>query len=470
MLFNSQRFVIFFAIVYTLYLLARDRVQQNIIILVASYVFYAWAAPRYLVLLIFYTLATFGIAIGIDRATTPLWRRVYLIAGIAVNLGVLGYFKYANFFITEVSAVLVRVGFAPHPTVLNILLPIGVSFFTFQSLAYLIDVYRRVSPATTDLLTFAVFKAFFPQLVAGPIERAHNMMPQIAAPRTLTASNILQGVYWVLLGFFLKCVIADRVAPIVDYNFSILDGPNRGPLAALNGILGFTLQIYGDFAGYTYIALGTARLMGFQLQRNFLAPYLATSLQDFWRRWHVTLSFWLRDYLYVPLGGSRRGTVRTYANLLLTMALGGLWHGASWNFVIWGIYHGCGLAIQRTVSPYLGWIPDVARSVGGWALTLFFVMFGWVLFRASSMSEFTDIIGRLTHAGPVTSTDLQAFLVLLAFSVIVILVQRIEEFDPVHAPKMSELARPVRVGAFALMFLAVFAVGFGEYRFIYFQF
>ena len=259
MLFNSQQFVIFFAIVYTLYLLARDRVQQNIIILVASYVFYAWAVPRYLVLLIFYTLATFEIAIGIDRATTPLWRRTYLIAGIAVNLGVLGYFKYANFFITEVSAVLVRLGFAPHPSVLNILLPIGVSFFTFQSLAYLIDVYRRVSPATTDLLTFAVFKAFFPQLVAGPIERAHNMMPQIAAPRTLTSSDILQGVYWILLGFFLKCVIADRVAPIVDYNFEILEGPNRGPLAALNGILGFTLQIYGDFAGYTYIALGTAR-------------------------------------------------------------------------------------------------------------------------------------------------------------------------------------------------------------------
>jgi alginate O-acetyltransferase complex protein AlgI len=296
------------------------------------------------------------------------------------------------------------------------------------------------------------------------------MMPQIAAPRTITTNDILQGVYWVLLGFFLKCVVADRVAPIADYNFSILEGPNRGPLAALNGILGFTLQIYGDFAGYTYIALGTARLMGFQLQRNFLAPYLATSLQDFWRRWHVTLSFWLRDYLYVPLGGSRRGTVRTHANLLLTMALGGLWHGASWNFVIWGIYHGCGLAIQRAVSPYLAWVPNAARSIGGWALTLLFVMFGWVLFRASSMSEFTDILGRLTHAGPVTDTDMEAFLVLLAFSVIVILTQRIEEFDPIHAPKMSELAQPVRVGAFALMFLAVFAVGFGEYRFIYFQF
>ena len=470
MLFNSQKFIVFFAIVYPLYLFSPGRIAKNVIILVASYIFYAWAAPKYLFLLMLYTLATFGVGIGIYRSTLPIRRRAYLIAGIAINICVLGYFKYANFFIAEVSAALKQVGFVVHSATLDIFLPIGISFFTFQSLAYLIDVYRRVSPATTDLLTFAVFKAFFPQLVAGPIERAHDMMPQIETDRTVTANDVLQGAYWILLGFFLKCVVADRVASIVDYNFSILDGPNRGSLAAFNGIFGFTIQIYGDFAGYTYIALGIARLMGFQLQRNFLAPYLATNIQEFWRRWHVTLSFWLRDYLYVCLGGSRRGTARTYLNLISTMMIGGLWHGASWNFVVWGFYHGCGLAIHRSLSPYLHCFPLIVRNVGGWILTLTFITFGWVLFRSSSMSEFVNIIARLAHNGSATNKDVQAVLILSVFSTIILLIQRIEEFDPHQTPRMSEVIVPIRIGVFALMFSTVFAVGFGEYRFIYFQF
>lgn len=473
MVFNSSSFILFFAVVYAAYLRVESPRAQNWLLLLASYIFYGWAAPQYVALLIFYTAATFIVGIKIERSgvqTTA--RKWWLVAGILINLGVLGYFKYFGFFVDQASALLTSAGMLPDRITLNIFLPIGISFFTFQSMAYLIDVYRGVCKAVTDPLTFAVFKAFFPQLVAGPIERANAMIPQIARPRTIRASDVAQGLYWVLLGYFLKCVIADRVAPFADYNFAVLDAgaPNRGPLAALCGIWAFGLQIYGDFAGYTYIALGTARLLGFQLQRNFLGPYLATSIQEFWRRWHVTLSFWLRDYLYIPLGGSRHGEPRTYFNLIIVMALGGLWHGANWTFVIWGLYHGCGLALHRALAPLTQRLPAAIRSWGGWMVTLLFVTAGWSLFRAASLADFADVWRRAVMPRPVSTMEVQAAIVLLLLSAIALLVQRIEEYDPVRAPNIAAFPQPYRLAVCTTFLLSVYAVGLGHSRFIYFQF
>jgi D-alanyl-lipoteichoic acid acyltransferase DltB (MBOAT superfamily) len=473
MIFNSSDFIIFFALVYAAYIRLQSPRQQNWLLLGASYIFYGWAAPRYVALLIFYTAATFVVGIKIDDSSRPGARKAWLAAGVLINLGVLGYFKYFGFFASEVSAALAKLGLMADQITLKIFLPIGISFFTFQSMAYLIDVYRGVCRAMRDPLTFAVFKAFFPQLVAGPIERANNMMPQIERARTITGNDVAQGIYWALLGYFLKSVVADRVAPLAAYNFLILPDAafNRGPVSALCGIWAFGLQIYGDFAGYTYIALGVARLMGIQLQRNFLGPYLATSIQEFWRRWNVTLSFWLRDYLYIPLGGSRRGALRTYANLLVVMTLGGLWHGANWTFMIWGLYHGCGLAVHRALSPYLQkTVPDFVRNAGGWIITLIFVMVGWSLFRAGSPAEFTDIWRRVLTPGPVSQMDMQAVGVLSLLSMIVLIVQRVEEYDPSHAPRFGEIAQPYRLAVCGALFLSVLAVGLSENRFIYFQF
>jgi alginate O-acetyltransferase complex protein AlgI len=473
MIFNSSDFIIFFALVYAAYVRLPSPRQQNWLLLAASYIFYGWAAPRYVVLLIFYTAATFVVGIKIDDSQEPGARKAWLAAGVLINLGVLGYFKYFGFFAGEVTAALAKFGLIADQITLKIFLPIGISFFTFQSMAYLIDVYRGDWPAMRNPLTFAVFKAFFPQLVAGPIERAHNMMPQIERARTVTGNDVAQGIYWALLGFFLKSVVADRVAPLAAYNFLILPDAvfNRGPISALCGIWAFGLQIYGDFAGYTYIALGVARLMGIQLQRNFLAPYLAMSVQEFWHRWHVTLSSWLRDYFYIPLGGSRRGALRTYANLLVVMTLGGLWHGANWTFMIWGLYHGCGLVVHRALSPHLEKIiPIFVRNVGGWLATLIFVTVGWSLFRAASLAEFTDIWRRLVTPGPVSQMDMQAVVVLSLLSLIVLIVQRVEEYDPGHAPKFGKIGQPYRVAVCGALFLSVLAVGLSQNRFIYFQF
>ncbi len=471
MLFNSLEFLIFFTIVYATYLVLPGPRLQNLLLLAASYVFYGWVAPRFVVLLGFYTLLTYAVGIGIERARGPALRKAMLWVGLAINVAVLGYFKYFDFFATEVGRALTALGFQPDALTLKVFLPIGISFFTFQSIAYMVDVYRGVIPATRDLIAFAVFKAFFPQLVAGPIERAQHMMPQIEQHRLIAREDIVQGSLWVLLGFFLKAVIADRVGSLADYNFMVVDGPNRGPLAAFNGVWAFTLQIYGDFAGYTYIALGVARLMGFQLRRNFLGPYLSTSVQEFWRTWHVTLSTWLRDYLYIALGGSRNGSFRTYVNLIVTMGIGGLWHGASWVFVIWGLYHGLALAAHRALSPVFVQFPWALRQYGGWTVTILVVMVGWTIFRASSLDELLDILRRMFDlTGSVTSADLRASLMLLVFSLVVLFTQWIEERHPEKSPFVTVPIRPWQVGLAAMLLLSVLGVGFSEHRFIYFQF
>ena len=278
--------------------------------------------------------------------------------------------------------------------VLNLLLPIGISFYTFQTISYSVDVYRGARPSIDNLLNFALYVAYFPQLVAGPIERSTRLLPQLEAPREVTRNDLRVGILWILLGYFKKVAIADTLAPMVDYVFT---NPSEvSGTVSLVGVLAFAVQIYGDFAGYTLIARGLSRLMGIHLIENFRAPYLAHSPRDFWQRWHISLSTWLREYLYFSLGGSHHGRTRTYVNLMITMLLGGLWHGARWNFVLWGAYHGILLVFTHALN-------DIRRQNEGkiWiglriAFTFLLTLFGWLLFRVADLGQLVDILRNIT--------------------------------------------------------------------------
>jgi len=293
---------------------------------------------------------------------------------------ILAIFKYFNFFIDTFGAIGHRVHLNPHLPTLRIILPLGISFITFQGIAYVVDVYRGKHAAEKDLVRFLAFKAFFPQLVAGPIERASNLLDQFSAPRPFTSDHADRALWLLIYGYAMKVVVADSLAPIVDTLF-IPDQPFGWSVVLAT--LAFGVQIYADFNGYSLIAKGIALLFGFELTWNFRYPYWASSISEFWRRWHISLSTWLRDYLYIPLGGNRRGELITNRNLLLTMALGGLWHGASWTFVLWGLLHGTALAIWRKYSSEEQHVSRMARVIG-WALTMLVVFVGWFLFRAAN--------------------------------------------------------------------------------------
>ncbi len=344
MLFNSLVFLFFFAVVLLVYPRLRHR-RQNYFLLVASYVFYGYWDWRFLSLLAISTLTDFYVGRRLHVAEDTSVRKRLLAVSICVNLGLLGFFKYFNFFVDSMGAIIEGFGMEPHMPLLRVLLPVGISFYTFQTLSYTMDIYRRRLEPTDNLLDFAVFVSFFPQLVAGPIERARNLLPQVAAPRVVTRRHVETGLNLILLGFFKKIFVADTLAPYVNQVFDDPGVWTSGQL--LTGAYAFCFQIYGDFSGYSDIARGVARLLGFELMENFHAPYLSRSPAEYWKRWHVSLSTWLGDYLYVPLGGNRKGTVRTYVNLMVTMLLGGLWHGASWTFVAWGLWNGLYLAAYR---------------------------------------------------------------------------------------------------------------------------
>lgn len=396
MLFNSGVFFQFFAAFLLLYYLVRRRlVARNLLIVAASYVFYGWWDYRFLSLLLASSLLDYGVGRGLDASADPRRRKLLLGCSLAGNLGLLGFFKYYDFFVGSFAAMATRIGFAVDVRLLNLVLPVGISFYTFQTLSYAFDVYRRQIPATRSLLTFLAYVSFFPQLVAGPIERASHLLPQFDGTRTITRAMLVEGVWLMIWGLFKKVVVADNLGPLVDLAFG---APAPGAPLILLGTVAFAGQIYGDFSGYSDIARGTARLLGFDLMVNFNLPYLATSLRDFWRRWHISLSTWLRDYLYIGLGGNRRGTLRTGLNLLLTMLLGGIWHGAAWNFVLWGLWHGAGLAVERAFrrgsAPAA---PVRARSVLAWAATMLFVGYGWLLFRAGSATEAFRLTRALAH-------------------------------------------------------------------------
>lgn len=345
MLFNSLAFAIFLPTVVGLYWLAPARFRIGLLV-AASYVFYSWWDVRFLSLIIISTLTDFLVGRRLHAESRMPVRKRWLLVSLTVNLGLLGFFKYWNFFIDSAATLLESVGAEPNVPLLSVVLPVGISFYTFQTLSYTIDIYRRRIEPEISLTRFALFVAFFPQLVAGPIERASNLLPQLRnLPSTARQIHWKEGLTLIGRGLFRKVVIADGVAPIVNQVFGT---PDRfGGVTIAVGVIAFSLQIYGDFAGYTDIARGTAKLFGVDLMENFRAPYFSQGFAQFWRRWHISLSTWLRDYLYIPLGGSRGSRLATYRNLMITMLLGGLWHGAGWGFVVWGGLHGLYLSVER---------------------------------------------------------------------------------------------------------------------------
>jgi alginate O-acetyltransferase complex protein AlgI len=421
MLFPTVQFAIFFVVVFLgSWLLMQHPKPWRWFVLAASYFFYGFWDWRFTGLLAGSTLVNQFCAVRIHAAATPRGRRGFLVAAIVANLGGLGFFKYYGFLVTSVVGSLNKLGLQFDLPLLEVILPVGISFFTFQAMSYVIDVYRdRLQPARW--LDFAVYLSFFPQLVAGPIVRGTEFLPQLQSPRDPRHLDSGRGFYLIFIGLAKKIIIADFLAThIVDPVFAS-PGLHSG-LEVLLGIYGYAVQIYADFSAYSDIAIGVSLLLGFRFPENFNSPYAAVSVTDFWRRWHMTLSRWLRDYLYIPLGGNRGGRLLTYRNLLLTMLLGGLWHGAAWRFVIWGGLHGLYLAMERGAVEWrrgrgLAPLRDTVglRAVKRLA-TFHLVCFAWVFFRAPSLAGVGQVLGRLV-AGWGAATTLVTPAVLVALVV-----------------------------------------------------
>lgn len=414
MIFNSTPFLVFFVAVSLLYWLVRAHPgRRDGLILAASLVFYGSWDWRFLALLLLTGGIDYLCALRIEAHAEKPVRRKWLGLSLVANLGTLFFFKYSLFFIQSAELLLARLGIHGSRTTLQIVLPAGISFYTFQALSYTVDVYRGRVSAERSLLRFLAFLTFFPQLVAGPIERASFLLGQFREPRIVTRHLVGQGIWFLLWGFFLKVVIADQLAPLSDLVFG---ATHAGGWAVVWGTLAFGGQIYGDFAGYSLIARGLANTMGYDLSVNFSQPYLATDIQEFWRRWHQTLSQWFRDYVYIPLGGDRSGGARTVGNILITFLLAGLWHGANWTFLAWGLCHGLALAGYRLWSGSgLGRRVRIPRPVG-WGMTMSVVAVGWLFFRADSMEHALGLIAAVVrHPDPVwTGSHFRAVLVGLA--------------------------------------------------------
>lgn len=469
MLFNSLEFVLFLPTVFYLYWLLRRSVKlQNLFIVVCSYLFYGWWDWRFLLLIAFTTLCSYGSGLLMEKKET--FRRVFCGANIIVNLGILFLFKYYDFFADSLVTLLSVFGLKTHPVTLSLILPVGISFYTFQAIGYTIDVYRRQIPAARDIVAFFAFLSFFPQLVAGPIERASRLYPQFLKKRFFDEQLAISGCRLILWGFFKKIVIADGAAEIVDAVFSDIAGYNTTALW-LTALL-FAFQIYGDFSGYSDIAIGTARLFGIRLMKNFDAPYFSKSIPEFWQRWHISLNTWFRDYLYIPLGGSRGSRSKHIRNILIVFLVSGLWHGADWTFIAWGLYH----ALFFLPRVWLGknFMKSVSFPWFSIGVTFVIVILGWVLFRADSMLEAWDfyqgLLGRNNAADLMGFPLKRALKYLLAIGVMM----TVEYLETYHYARFSFLHQPsfrilrwVSYLLFTLWILFSYEV---EQSFIYFQF
>ncbi len=464
MLFNTPEFFLFFVVVLGCYYVLSHR-GQNAMLLVASYVFYGWWDWRFLSLLFFSTVFDYSVGLGLQRLKAQSHRRLLLLCSIAVQLGLLGFFKYYNFFAQNLATALSGLGVEVPIWTLSIVLPVGISFYTFHTMSYTIDVFRREMEPTRDFIPFALFISYFPQLVAGPIARAHHLLPQMLQPRRVVRAECYEGAYLLLWGLYKKVVIADNLSTIVDRAFSAPEALNAA--SALIAVYAFAWQIYCDFSGYSDMARGCAKFMGFELQLNFNLPYLSVDPSEFWQRWHISLSSWLRDYLYFPLGGSQGGTVRTYRNLMVTMLLGGLWHGANWTFIVWGAFQGVLLVIYRAVAPNLSRSlrSPVARACH---MFLFFhlICIGWVFFRASSLSE-CWVIAQAFARPPQLNLGEVARLVL----VLPLIVVEIAQYVSGDQRFILHLPWPIRSLVYVGLYLALIVFGsWSREGFIYFQF
>jgi D-alanyl-lipoteichoic acid acyltransferase DltB (MBOAT superfamily) len=458
MLFHTWTFAIFFAVVYLVYLPLRRTPYYVHWLLIASYVFYGCWNALYLLLIVYATALDFYVVVAMDRSRR---KKLWLAIGLFNNLWLLGFFKYAGFVTANLNAALsaLHVSWAiPAP---DVLLPVGISFFTFQSMSYTIDFYRGEIPREPSFIRFATFVSLFPQLVAGPIERASNLLPQLYGTPPITRKRIVDGLSLFFVGFFKKVALADYLALYVD---PIYAAPGQhDSLALMVATFAFGWQIYFDFSGYTDMARGVARMMGFDLMLNFNNPYLATGLGDFWSRWHLSLSTWFKDYIYIPLGGNRGSQLNTYKNMFLTMVISGLWHGAGWTFVVWGTLHALGRVITRELERtrvYQERVPKLVKQLG----VFVFVTFTWIFFRAGSFSDALLIVRRIFTAGlgdprfPVVAWVLVLSVWLYQF-LFESKARRLLEWPPLQVALMIGM----------LVFCLVFTASTHE-QFIYFQF
>ena len=473
MTFTTATFVVFLAIVFSLYW-SLDRKRQNLLLVTASLIFYGWWDWRFVFLMLLTAFIDFYAAIRIDRTQQPNVRRRWLVLSIISNLGILGFFKYANFFSSSVHSALQQVGWDVRLQTLDIILPVGISFYTFQALSYTIDVYRGQLTATRDPIQYLAFISFFPQLVAGPIERASHLLGQFARERQFDRAEAADGARQMLWGFFKKLVIADNLAIFVNATYS---DPSASGWQLLWATYGFAFQIYCDFSGYTDIAIGCGRLFNFRLMRNFAYPYFSTSIPEFWRRWHISLSTWFRDYVYVPLGGNRSGLNTRVRNVLIVFVLSGLWHGANWTFIVWGALHGVLYCIYLFIFRVDGRERSLQtppalnmRNVLNMLLTFQLVCIAWVFFRSPDVQTAGSIIGRIAHALVTSKPELPSYGA--AFIGVLFLVT-VEWLGARHAHAL-EIAHWRRRYRYAVYYaVAIALVLFASLRyepFIYFQF
>lgn len=473
MVFNSLAFLVFIAAFLPIYFLLRGR-TQILFALAGSYLFYAWWDYRFVVLIAFSTLTDYYLSLLIDGHHDPRRRKKWLVVSIVLNLVVLGFFKYFNFFIESANDFFGLTGSDAHFNALHIILPVGISFYTFQSMSYTIDVYRKVIPPERDLIRFATFISFFPQLVAGPIVRAVDFIPQLYSDKKFNWVDFQSGLGLVLVGFAKKVVIADSLAPFVDMVFA--NPGSQSSVTLVVGVVFYSFQIYCDFSGYSDIAIGLARIMGFRFPINFNLPYFSKSFSEFWERWHISLSGWLRDYLYISLGGNRKGKVKTYRNLMLTMLLGGLWHGANYTFIIWGFLHGAYLILQRIVT-------SAKKALGltlsgplnaAFSILIVYVLtcVAWIYFRSPDVETAHTVIRGIMDFGTASIAAIpNKFVVakcLILISVLLffeVLSTRVDLGEVVIA---SPAFRTISYAA--ILWLIAFAGSFIDSQFIYFQF
>lgn len=481
MLFNSFSFLVFLPIVFSLYwVLARRSIKlQNLLLLIASYYFYSCWSKKFLLLLIFSTALDYFSGLKIESAKSQHIRRIYLWISVGINLGLLCVLKYFNFFADSFSDFASTLGFNVDAVTLNVILPVGISFYTFHGLSYILDIYNRKIKAERNVVEYSLFVSYFPLLVAGPIERATHLLPQLKVFRTVDYQKTVDGLRQILWGLFKKMVIADNCAPIVNDIFENYHSES-GITLAIGAIL-FAFQIYGDFSGYSDIALGTSRLFGIELLRNFNYPYFSRNIAEFWRRWHISLSSWFRDYVYVPLGGSRKGLNKTILNVLIIFLLSGFWHGANWTFIFWGLLNAVFIlpsVISNTNRKYTdpksnGSVSPSLKEIHQILATFLVACFAWIFFRSPTIKDAFSYSQRLFDVSNYTIPFINTRNFILLFFILFMIVFEWIQRDKLHALSFKPLNWTRRGVAWSGYLLIAFCILFfttSSKEFIYFQF
>lgn len=484
MLFNSNAFYIFFPIVFTVYWIIPAKYRWGVL-LISSYYFYMSWNIKYVTLILTTTLVSYCAALLMERTESRRKKKLCLTSALLISFGILFFFKYFNFLSKSVTDVLQSFAIPVGQATLNLMLPVGISFYTFQTLSYVIDVYRGEVKACRHFGKYATFISFFPQLVAGPIERTRNLLPQIEGEHTFHTEKGIRGAKMIAWGFFKKIAIADTVAIYVDTVYNAAESFTGFPLLLATVL--FTFQIYCDFSGYSDIAVGTAGLLDIDLMINFKSPYFSASIREFWSRWHISLSTWFRDYVYIPLGGNRRGPWRTRWNLLVTFLVSGLWHGADWTYVLWGGIHGLGQILEREWNRMFRIDPN-KKTWLKMGCTFLFVSVTWIFFRANTISDASYILTHLfdgitdpkayltdgyhafQQAGMVQVSGLSTLIISFLCILILLLHDRLNQTKDVWA-RIGGLKKPLRYALyFLLLFIILYSRQLGEYEFVYFQF